>query len=297
MKKTIITLACSLLLACVVTTQTEAQSNASEPLTKKGQKILPQAGDIALGVDASPFLNYLGNMFSQAGNTAPTFNGLDQSITMKYFLTDKSAVRVQLSLNIANDITKGAVQNDWAAINNPLDIYATVVDVKSVRTNNANLYLGYEMRRGNGRLQGFYGGNIQLGFSSGSTTYNWANPMTANNPNPSSSAFAGMPPVPAANARVTEIKNARSFSYGLGGFVGVEYFFAQGMSLFGQVQLGLISETFSQAGQDLATWERFDNISGQVTKESARQQIVSGNINKFAINTVTTANIGLMFHF
>ena len=50
---------------------------AQDLTSKKGEPFLPEAGDYMIGIDANPFLNYLGNFFGKTvANTAPTFNFL-----------------------------------------------------------------------------------------------------------------------------------------------------------------------------------------------------------------------------
>jgi hypothetical protein len=56
--------------------------NNAAYVNKRGVYLLPQAGDFALGVDATPFLEYLGNLFSGSYD-APMFGG--GSIYGKYF--------------------------------------------------------------------------------------------------------------------------------------------------------------------------------------------------------------------
>ena len=48
---------------------------AQDLTSKKGEPFLPEAGDYAIGIDATPFLNYAGNFFGTgAANVAPTFD-------------------------------------------------------------------------------------------------------------------------------------------------------------------------------------------------------------------------------
>ena len=61
--------------------------------SKKGEAYLPEAGDWSIGVDATPFLNYVGNFLSSAGNSAPTqdFLNANQTIIGKYCVTQIGA--------------------------------------------------------------------------------------------------------------------------------------------------------------------------------------------------------------
>src|SRR5688572_19210726 len=101
MKKTI------LLLAMVI-----AGSSANAQLvSKKGEPILPQAGDWALGIEANPFLDYLGNMFGKSSNNnspSNTYLGR-QSIVGKYFVDSLTAYRVGLRIGMINSTSRNMV--------------------------------------------------------------------------------------------------------------------------------------------------------------------------------------------
>ena len=63
MKKSVLALA----LAFGVTT-----AFAQDLTSKKGEPILPEAGDWGISTDATPFLNYAGNFFGKSAfNSAP----------------------------------------------------------------------------------------------------------------------------------------------------------------------------------------------------------------------------------
>ena len=49
---------------------------AQDLTSKKGEPILPEAGDWAISASANPFLNYIG-MLGSASNSAPQFNFLN----------------------------------------------------------------------------------------------------------------------------------------------------------------------------------------------------------------------------
>ncbi|MES2681013.1 MAG: hypothetical protein V4635_14060, partial [Bacteroidota bacterium] len=58
--------------------------------SKKGEPILPEKGDWAIGIDATPFLNYIGNFFGTP-NSAPSFTWLTNNNTIvgKYFIDNQ----------------------------------------------------------------------------------------------------------------------------------------------------------------------------------------------------------------
>ena len=137
---------------------------------KKPEKnYLPEAGDVTIGVNAVPFLNYLGNVFGKSDKNkinpekiggVPAVPGLDNptmSIFGKYFLTDQTALRLNVGIGINSITQSGYVTDDAAAVNNPLSV-AEVEDTYKYRNSGMSIAVGYEWRRGSKRLQGFWGG-------------------------------------------------------------------------------------------------------------------------------------------
>jgi len=67
---------------------------AQDLTSKKGEPILPEAGDWAIGIDATPFLNYAGQLLSTSGSSAPTWNFLNGNNTIigKMFKDEKNCL-------------------------------------------------------------------------------------------------------------------------------------------------------------------------------------------------------------
>ncbi|MDR3367317.1 MAG: hypothetical protein LBO71_10190 [Prevotellaceae bacterium] len=280
MKKIILSL--SLCLSVGIAVAQEQPANNSN--NNSNNSYLPKSGDYALGVDAAPFLRYVGGLFSNAGATAPTFGLHNQGIYGKYFLEDNRAIRAKLLLNIHNTSNKQSVQNDEAVKTTP---GATTIDAKKTGTTDVQLAVGYEFRRGRGRVQGFWGGELALGLGKTSTTYEYGNPMTAANPNPTTAtSFSGSSP------RILKNKGGLNFSGGLRGFVGVEYFMASCVSLGGELSLGLDASILGQS--ELTSQEV---VSGEVRESKVRQRSSSDVANHFGLKTVTGGNVFLTFYF
>lgn len=294
MKKLFISLGLCLCVGFAATAQdvvvVEEVSNPAYT-SNRGVSLLPEAGDFALGIEATPFLEYLGKLFT-SGNSAPTFNGVDNMIYGKYFLEDNRAIRVKLRLNIYQDQHKGTVANDAEIATNPLNSLATAVDVQKINTQDVELYVGYEFRRGRGRVQGFYGGEVSLGYNGGKAIYDYGNPMTELNQNPSTTNFGSNVAVP--GQRVTESRYGSQFSFGLGGFVGVEYFFAPQISVGGELGLGF---KYSTRGQTENKMEAFDAASNQIQTLENRTRNANDLAQTVGLRTRTYGNIFLMFHF
>ena len=213
-----------------------------------------QAGDIALGIDATPFLQYMGNAFNSNFNAAPAFS--NGTILGKYFLSEKSAIRVQLDFGFNKTISKQLVDANPQPTPAPTTP-AQVEDVTKISNNNFMLGVGYELRRGEKRLQAFYGGGILLGANNGngSAVYEYGNKLSANNTN------FGL-------NRNTERKNGASFGFGLNGFVGVEYFITENISLGGQVGLALTYQTIAKGKTTSEYWDTAENKVKTTTTES-----------------------------
>ena len=221
-----------MLCACLALS-TYAQE--TKPLVgKKGQPILPEAKDIGLGVNLIPFFNWFGNSFngttdnlSAASNKFFTIFG--NSVLMgKYMLTDKTAVRAHFGFNVGSVTDGHYVRNDNSI--NPSDL---VLDTRKGDNGHYTLALGYEMRRGKRRIQGYFGGDLilRVDHSSG-YTYTYGNSFSATNQNPTSHNFPSNNLLGGtfSSQRVLTDGGRTIFGVGLRGFIGVEYFVAPKVS-------------------------------------------------------------------
>lgn len=259
---------------------------------KKPEKnYLPEAGDVTIGVNAVPFLNYLGNMFGKQKNNkinpaeiggVPAVPGLDNptmSIFGKYFLTDQTALRLNVGIGI-NSITQSQyVTDDAAAVNDPLS-QDVVEDTYKYRNSGMSVAVGYEWRRGGKRLQGYWGGQAILAYSNSKHFFGYGNAITEVNQIPT--AFAdvnrngnynyrewdtpeNLPDFDGSgtnnneiptnnnnvggNSRLLMQSDGRSWTYGVGGFVGVEYYIAPKISIGCEMSLNLLWTTGSKKYQ------------------------------------------------
>lgn len=268
MKKVLLTLTAAL----VVTTAANAQEEAREvgTTTKKGSNILPYAGDIAIGFEANPFLKYAGNLFTDANNTAPSFDGREGVLFGKYFLTDKTAVRARLGFNFGS--TKKTTE-----VNSAYKANEKVLNTETTKLNNLELGVGYEMRRGYGRLQGFYGGEVVIGTIGEKKDYTWGNNLSATY---------------APGARTLQQDISKGFNFGIGGFAGVEYFVAPKISLGGE--LGLYINTNNSKGGKTVT-EHWDAVNQTI--ETTTIDASKNKTNNFNFGTATRDAVNLTFHF
>ncbi|MFM2206333.1 MAG: hypothetical protein RL213_308 [Bacteroidota bacterium] len=217
MKKTILIVA-----ATVATLAASAQMTS-----KKGTAILPESGDWSIGVDASGAIEYFGNMLNGGnnGDLSWDFTNGDQVITGKMMKDANTAYRVGLRLGFGSTTTTVG-SPATGAMSETKDSY-----------NNIGLSAGLQKYRGKGRLQGIYGAEAAIGLSGAKTEW----------------SYNGTP----ADGSPLSSKDGSTFSFGVRGFIGVEYFFAPKMSLGGEFGWGL---GISSTG---ASEDTYQNVNAQ----------------------------------
>jgi hypothetical protein len=298
MKKSVLALA----LAFGVTT-----AFAQDLTSKKGEPILPEAGDWSIGIDANPFLLYAGNFFGKTNqNNAPTFDFLSGNNTIlgKYFMDEKTAVRVGINLGFANhSATNLVIQDQQTIVAGAAPTMVT--DKASISQSAIGLTGGLEMRKGKTRLQGYYGGELGIWFGSTHQKNTYGNAFgtgtSAGTSNaPTSTTWAASGGVPSASgsasatSRITDVKSGATFSFGVRGFVGVEYFVLPKMSLGGEFGWG-IGLTHTGAGQ--TTTDNFSTTTNTwVTKTGTTNAFVIGTDNRNSFFG-PTSSLRMNFYF
>lgn len=284
MKKTLLVLFLAAGIAVSASAQTEREKGV---YNKKGYHVLPQKGDFAIGIDATPFFDYVIGLLEPAD--APTFEGYNGSLYGKYFLTDRSAVRLRFNVGVLSNKTKYKVQDDEGVKATPPILDATTYDSQTVNGSSFGLFGGYEYRRGYGRLQGYVGGEFGLFFTTRKYEYEWGNAMTMENPRPSSApAWAPFP-----ESRTMWLKEGSTFGLQLGAFVGVEFFIARKISMGGELALNL---KFSSSGQSMTEVQTFNALLHRVELTEQRYG-TNGGGRSWDFRTPVKGNIFFMFHF
>lgn len=271
-----------LTLFCV---SVSAQETDSVLRSKKGIPILPQAGDWAIGADAGPYLKYFGNAFNNS-----TDNSLDlssQTLYLRHFLTDKTAVRLLVAIDKSSSISRYFVRDDAAYFQNQLSNTQT-----QDKTINKSTYLkfdlGYQIFRGYGRLRGFYGAHIMYRNDRERSESTYGNPMSATNPTPTSyySYTNG--------SRALESDGGISHSIGAGVIAGVEYYFAPKICIGGEINLDVYN-TWKTEGNTKSEYWNGSTAVKMDTESSPAGRTYTG------VYTERPANFGgglyLMFHF
>lgn len=299
---------------------------------KMGESYLPQAEDWAIGIDASPFLKYVGNLIGngQNGNDGPSWNTITQNMQIygKYFAADDMAYRASIRIGYTSDSEKMMVDDrsdNFVATPAPNpwpDASAEVENKWSDQTMNIGLSVGLEKRRGFGRLQGYYGAEFGVNFASTSQKYEYGNALVShvlandlgNVDVTAADAMNGGANIVNENdgagvnrdGRVLSNKDGLEFSIGLRGFIGVEYFIMPRIALGAEFGWGLM---FVNQGASKTTFEIEGLSDSQVDGTDATtvwevEETGSGKSSEFTLDTEanntmwgSAGSLRLTFHF
>lgn len=249
--------------------------NAQDMTSKRGVQILPEADEWAIGIDATPFLHYAGNLFTQSPNFAPSFNFTDdQTIWFKKVRDEGFHYRGMLRIGFGST----SLENNLSVVPGNNDT-TFVVDERSTSRMAIELGAGFEMRRGKGRLQGYYGPELIVGFGSSSTEYSYGNAFSTSNTSPNTTTDFDNELSSAQGTRDLEVTDGSTFKIGLRGFVGLEYFFAPKLSIGGEFNWGL---ALNSTGEGETVEEFWDNTDNRV---ETRTLISPGASSSFSIDT------------
>ncbi len=282
----------------------------------------PVAGDWAIGIDATPFLNYAGNFFGKtANNNAPTWNfqTTNQTITGKYFASDDMAYRGSLRIGFGSWTDNNMVVNlaDTAINNNVAfpDLLSMTENSMKMSYSNIGLSGGIEMRKGSGRLIGIYGAELGFSVSSSKAAYTYGNALALNpgdttvfvNVNGQDNFGSNLTSDTYGNfARVTEQNFGRTFTFGLRAFIGAEYFIFPKISLGGEFGWGL---GFSSTTGGSVTMESIGDTGTNTDAGSdifaiGQQTIENSGSSSFRLDTdnvntmfAPSGSLRLTFHF
>jgi hypothetical protein len=238
---------------------------AQDGLTsKKGEAYLPEAGDWSIGFDASALTSFVGNMANagnnNAGLTAPMMDNVGQEIRFKMFKDEKTAYRLRARIGMSSSSTDVYDMYNPDALNTTADEEFTT-NTKTSSGLNLVLGAGLEKRRGNTRIQGYYGGEVFFGLLGGTKT-------TTSTGSVLSDDYTGLGGV--GTERQTEDVQAGKFTLGLQGFIGVEWFFAPKVSLGAEYTWGLAMNSFSETSTTVEFWGRSaEQIAADLAADAA----------------------------
>ncbi|HEY4784600.1 MAG TPA: hypothetical protein VIH57_01065 [Bacteroidales bacterium] len=252
--------------------------------SKKGIPILPQKGDWAIGIDALPYLNYLGNIFNNSNNNSLHLGS--QTLYGRYFISNDAAIRVLISIDQSSDLHSYYVRDDAAYVADPLSNTKTTDTYKSNYTA-YTLDLGYQKFRGYGRLKGFYGAHVGFGYDKTHEYYTYGNPITVANSSPTT--YWGN-----QSSRTLEYVYGAEKTVNLGGIAGVEYYFLPKVCIGGEITLSFSYSWRSQS------YDKYEKLNNTVVQQYEEANTPAGRTNT-SLFTERPANYGgslyVMFHF
>ena len=268
MKKLLATLC---LLNCVITVM------AQQLVSKRGEPILPAKGNWGVLFDAVPFINYAGNVLNASGGNSATAtfpNGYENTLVLKHYKSDNRALRIKLRIGFASDGVDSIVQ--FLGGTNP---EPTVTDERTITKKHIVAGVGTQKSGTKGRVSGYFGKEILIGFSAGDTTYKYGGgPLTE---------FNWLHTNTFGQVRgVTEITAGNKFGIGFHLVFGVEYFFAPKMSLSAEYSWGLAYEKTGEGKMSREEWDFQGGKIKTITKKipGSRSFIVDNANNAGSVN-------------
>lgn len=273
-------------------------SFAQDLTSKKGENYLPEAGDWAISIDATPLLGYVQGIFGSNGSSSAgswSFLNGNNVITGKYFVADDMAYRGGINIGFGSSTAKAYTFALDA--NGAIDPDADLV-VDELKTSSSNIMLtgGMEWRKGSTRLQGFYGGELGLGFGGGSKTqYTYANDYTWNGTTGTSTQVHAVD----GSSDLVSINQKGGVMFGLRGFIGAEYFVLPKLAVGGEFGWGLGLQTI---GTGSVTGTRVEPTAGATTEEFTVDTVAGGSA--FGVGTDNSnpffgpsGSLKITFHF
>lgn len=264
---------------------------AQDGLTsKKGEAFLPEAGEWAIGFDAAPWLNYAGNMMGNVGNAAPTaaWQTGDMSIMAKMFKDENTAYRMRLRLGFGSTKTENLIDTSSTTTN------VTITDERKASYNAITIGGGIEKRRGNTRIQGFYGGELLIQLSGSKEEYTYGDAFNDDHTAQWTDWNAGSNTV-SNGPRLVSSEQGSTFGITARGFVGVEIFVWPKVSIAGEYGWGL---RMSSTGEGTDTFEEWNTPTGGSSNSLITTTSITGKSSSFGIDTDNSGGqLNIMFHF
>ncbi|MBT6837392.1 MAG: hypothetical protein HOA61_15250 [Bacteroidetes bacterium] len=154
---------------------------------------------------------------------------------MKYLKSENMAIRMAINPMLYSFKTEDLVENDLIPPGDPYN-NAKVSDITISKNHGLVVYGGIEKRKSKGRMIGYVGADLGLGFANDSREYSYGNEFSASNPYPTSTyhgqTYDGY--------RVTSYTAGFTFISSLRPFVGLEYFICPNISV--SAEYGILAE-------------------------------------------------------
>lgn len=229
--------------------------------SKKGVYILPEKGEIAIGIDAFPFFYYLGGIFSQYDATTPSFTygnifGGTTGIFAKYMLQNDLAIRTSFRGDFGSSTDIYVVPQSTLAYDpqNPQYVNDEVTTINHL----VHVGVGIEKLRGKSRIQGKYGAELIFGYNKVTTSYNYGNSITNefNMPETYSNIYYS------GGERIINDYYDKGLYIGLRGLLGVEYFIGPKISIGGEFGYSFV---YQWSQNRITEYQYWDSPAQQVS--------------------------------
>lgn len=260
-----------------------ANAQTTQVTNDKGSVVTPEAGDWAIGFNAAPMFDYVGNMFngSTSNSLSTQFIDANNAIYGKMFVDENTAYRASIRIGTGST-TIGSV---YGGMNGD-----SLTNTAKYSGSAIVLGGGIEKRRGHGRLQGYYGGELQISLGGSQSTENYEYAVTADTANFNAGVLVDEFGDPSLS-RTDSKKYGTTFGLGLRGFIGAEYFVLPKISIAAEYGWGLGFSSTGAAETVTTTLDPTDNTTEQTT-------VLGGKSSSFNIDTDNLSGaIRVMFHF
>jgi hypothetical protein len=249
--------------------------------SKKGIPILPQKGDWAIGIDAQPFTEIFNSNSSMQWDFIS-----DATLIGKKFIADNLAHRAKFRIGFHSDDYEAFEIQDGQIIPDPT---ITITDKQTINSLAITLGYGLERRSGYGRLQAIYGGEVFFNIGNYNESYEYGNPFSMTNPEPTTHNFGYN--IPESGKRIVYAEDGTTFGGTLRPFLGIEFFVGPKISVGGEFGYGITYYSAGEGKTKVASWDASVNdIKHEIFK--------TGGSKGFDIDTDNfNGAIFLMFHF
>jgi hypothetical protein len=268
------------------------RSKKGNLVSKKGIYILPQKGEIALGIDAWPILYYLGGIFSNNDANPPSFDygsafGNLYGIYGKYMLQSDLALRAKFRCDFGSNTDIYVVPKSTLTYDPMAPEY--VEDQVTYENNTVQIGVGIEKLRGASRVQGKYGAEALFGYAKYTTKYNYGNSITNefNTPATYNNLYYN------GEERILTDYIDKGLFLGARGFLGIEFFIGPKISLAGEFGYSIVYNW----SQNRTTKYQYWNSSLQEVSTVYRQSNSTGYNDLFLGIDNLDGAINLFFYF
>ncbi len=285
MQKTIKILAFLLALPIMVLSNEDEKNIQEDHLVMESME-----GYFGIGIDATPFLNFLGNVANNTVDNSLDFT--DNTLYFRYFLFDNAAIRANFNIATSKHSTTHYIRDDDAFINDPLSN-------KQVEDRRTEFDINYSIRAGyqyffnpQNRLRGFAGADLGYAYSKEYHKFEYGNIMNEINPNPTTVSNWNTGGIHNPTQRRLEDVEQLTHTLMAGGFTGAEYVLMKGFAI--GLEIGVLY------GLDIpgTQYEINETMSGTLyVEETIKTGRGDRRMTIVTTKPYTYGNLYLVFHF